>query len=79
MKFLEAFGTPGGKTLLIAFLWLTMMLMLFIVRMRGIQIAPEGLTLLSDTSKMLIAILVYSMGGAAPPSTKEEKPKAVSD
>jgi len=67
MKFLEAFGTPGGKTFLIAFLWLTMMLLLFVIRVRGIQVAPEGIAVLGDTSKMLLAILVYSMGGQAPP------------
>ncbi len=79
MKFLNALGTPGGRTALIAFLWLTMLTLTFALRIRHIELTPDGATMLSDTSKELLAILVFSMGGgvgpgAAPTPPKEEKP-----
>ena len=77
MSFLEGFGTPGGKIALIAFLWFSMFVMIFVVRLMHIEIAPEGLTALSDTSKILLGILIYAMGGGSPPTIstapKEDK------
>ena len=79
MKFLQALGTQGGRTALIAFLWLTMLTLTFALRIRHIELTPDGATMLSDTSKELLAILVFSMGGGVAPGPappKEEKPNA---
>lgn len=72
MKFLEAFGTPGGRTALIAFLWLLMMMMIFTIRLMKIEMTPEGIAAIARTSDVLLGILIYSMGGQAPkpPSDK---------
>jgi hypothetical protein len=61
-KFLDSFGSPGGGTALVAFMWLVLMFMPFILRLTGGELTPEGIAALGKASDMLLGILVYRLG-----------------
>lgn len=64
--FIQSLGTPGGKSALVAFLWLALFVMIFVIRLMRIEITPEGITAIGDASKILLGALLWSLGAANP-------------
>jgi len=65
MSFLEGMGTQGGKSLLLASLWVFLMMMIFASRVGGIAITPEGVASLAKTSDMLLGALIAVVIGVS--------------
>ena len=64
-KFFDGLNSPGGRSFLLASLWVFMFVLLFILKMMGVTLEAEGRALIADASKMLLGGLLLSLGVSA--------------